>query len=52
MNECPTCAYRGLMHTWRTDMNRLRWIDEWKCLRCGFRWTDTSIPTDAPRARH
>lgn len=46
--HCPRCDSTHLMHTWRTDMARLHWLDEWKCLACGERWQFRTTPLPAP----
>lgn len=47
--RCPRCAELDhIAHVWRTDMEQLVWIDEWKCLRCGERWAQHSTPRKQP----
>lgn len=51
MTACPTCSSTALAHSWRTDMAKLRWIDEWTCLKCKARWTEVSNPAQRDYAR-
>jgi hypothetical protein len=43
VERCPECASSQVLHLWRTDMERLVLIDDWKCLSatCGHRWDTT-----------
>ena len=38
---CPLCSSQVLGHQWRMDMPRMLIIDDWTCLSCRHRWTET-----------
>lgn len=47
-DTCPTCKSRKIVHTWRTDMRTLTWIDDYKCLDCGEHIVSNTVPQKLP----
>lgn len=43
-NQCPSCDTTQVVHRWRCNMATLKWIDTYKCLRCGEKWVVEGTP--------
>lgn len=43
---CPACYSNNVVHTWRVDMDTLRYLDETLCGECHTRSLEWSEPFD------